>query len=164
MVKKQTNICSLFVSYLLNYGNGLIYSPHLSIVNGKSLLGQQVSRLEFCVRHANNELLQTITTNLSEKPCFGENGIITIQWILTPATPYSGLAHALQLTMKYQLVPLQHTLVQYIQLLSKYNILTKEIKNDCLLSALMYNNRKLLEQLLICLDLNDSNDYIFISQ
>ena len=33
MVKKQTNICSLFVNYWLNYGNGLIYSPHLSMVN-----------------------------------------------------------------------------------------------------------------------------------
>ena len=50
MVKKQTNICSLFVSYWLKYGNGLIYSPHLSMINGKSLLDQQVSRLEFCVR------------------------------------------------------------------------------------------------------------------
>ena len=66
--------------------------------------------------------------------------------------------------MKYQLVPLQHTLVDYMQLLSKYDILTKEIRNDCLLSALMFNNHKLLEQMLICLDLNDSNDYVFISQ
>ena len=48
MVKKQTNICSLFVSYWFKYSNGLIYSPHL--VNGKSLLDQQVSLLEFCVR------------------------------------------------------------------------------------------------------------------
>ena len=39
-----------------------------------------------------------------------------------------------------------------MQLLSKYNILNKEIRNDCLLSALMYNNRRLLEQMLICLD------------
>ena len=164
MVKKQTNICSLFVNYWLKYGNGFIDSPHLSIVNGVSLLGQQVSRLEFCVRQANNELLQTITTNLSENPGFGENGIRNIQWILTPATPNTGLAHALQLTMKYQLVPLQHTLVQYIQLLSKYNILTKEIRNDCILSVLMYNNHKLLEQIMICLDLNHSNDYIFLSK
>ena len=28
----------------------------------------------------------------------------------------------------------------------------------------MFNNHKLLEQMLICFDLNDSNDYIFISQ
>ena len=118
MVKKQTNICSLFVNYWLNCGNGFIDSPHLSIVNGVSLLGQQVSRLQFCVRQANNELLQAITTNLSENPGFGENGIRNIQWKLTPATPNTGLAHALQLAMKYQLVPLQHTLVQYIQLLS----------------------------------------------
>ena len=134
------------------------------MVNGKSFLGQQVNRLEFCVRQANNELLQTITTNLSENPGFGENGIINIQWILTPATPNMGLAHGLQLTMKYQLVPLQHTLVQYMQLLSKYNILTKEISNDCLLSVLMYNNHMLLEQMLICIDINDSNDYTFISK
>ena len=52
-MKKQTNICSLFVSCWLNYGNGLINSPHLSMVNGKSLL----SRLEFCVRQASNKLL-----------------------------------------------------------------------------------------------------------
>ena len=54
MVKKQTNICSLFVNYWLNYGNEFIDSPHLSIVNGISLLGLQNCRLEFCVRQANN--------------------------------------------------------------------------------------------------------------
>ena len=164
MVKKQTNVCNLFVIYWLSHDAGYLYTPHMVMVNGKSLLCQQVSRLEFCVRQANNELLKTITTNLSENPGFGENGIRNIQWILTPATPNTDLAHALQLTMKYQLVPLQHTLVQYMQLLSKYDILTEEIRSDCLLSVLMYNNHMLLEQMLICLDLNDSNVYIFISQ
>ena len=152
MVKKQTNICNLFVNYWLNHGAGYLYSPHMATVNDKSLHIQGVSRLEFCVRQANNQLLQTITTKLSKTSCFGEKGIRNIQCILTPSTPNRGLAHALQLTMKYQLVPLQHTLVQYMQLLSKYDILTKEIRNDCLLSALMYNNRRLLEQMLKFLD------------
>ena len=164
MVKKQTNVCNLFVNYWLSHHAGYLYTPDMAMVNGKSLLCQQVSRLEFCVRQANNELLKTITTNLSENPGFGENGIRNIHGILTTATPNTDLAHALQLTMKYQLVPLQHTLVQYMQLLSKYDILTEEIRSDCLLSVLMYNNHKLLEQIVICLDLNDSNDYIFISQ
>ena len=124
----------------------------MSIVNGISLLGQQFSRLEFCVRQANNKLLQTITTKLSEKKRLWR------KWHNT------GLAHALQLTMKYQLVSLQHTLVQYMQLHCKYNILTKEIRNDCPLSVVMYNNHMLLEQMLICLNLNVSNDYIFISK
>ena len=51
-----------------------------------------------------------------------------------------------------------------MQLLSKYDILTKEIRNDCLLSALMYNNRRLLEKMLKFLYLNGSNENKFISQ
>ena len=164
MVKKQTNICNLFVNYWLSHGAGYLYSPHMATVNDKSLHIQEVSRLEFCVRQANNQLLQTITTNLSKTSGFGEKGIRNIQCILTPSIPNTGLAHALQLTMKYQLVPLQHTLVQYMQLLNKYDILTKEIRNDCLLSALMYNNHKLLEQMLKFLDLNGSNENTFISK
>ena len=164
MVKKQTNICNLFVNYWLSHGAGYLYSPHMATVNDKSLHIQEVSRLEFCVRQANNQLLQTITTNLSKTSGFGEKGIRNIQCILTPSIPNTGLAHALQLTMKYQLVPLQHTLVQYIQLLSKYDILKKEIRNDCLLSALMYNNHKLLEQMLKFLDLKGSNENTFISK
>ena len=164
MLKKQTYICNLFVNYWLSHGAGYLYSPHMATVNGKYLHTQEVSRLEFCVRQANNQLLQTITTKLSKTSCFGENGIRNIQCILTPSTPNRGLAHALQLTMKYQLVPLQHTLVQYMQLLSKYDILTKEIRNDCLLSALMYNNCRLLEKMLKFLDLNGSNGNKFISQ
>ena len=164
MVKKQTYICNLFVNYWLSHGAGYLYSPHMATVNDKSLHIQEVSRLEFCVRQANNQLLQTITTNLSKTSGFGEKGIRNIQCILTPSIPNTGLAHALQLTMKYQLVPLQHTLVQYMQLLNKYDILTKEIRNDCLLSALMYNNHKLLEQMLKFLDLNGSNENTFISK
>ena len=164
MLKKQTNICNLFVNYWLSHGAGYLYSPHMATVNGKSLHIQEVSRLEFCVRQANNQLLQTITTNLSKTSGFGEKGIRNIQCILTPSTPNRGLTPALQLTMKYQLVPLQHTLVQYMQLLNKYDILTKEIRNDCLLSALMYNNHKLLEQMLKFLDLKGSNENTFISK
>ena len=159
MLKKQTNICNLFVNYWLNHGAGYLYSPHMATVNDKSLHIQEVSRLEFCVRQANNQLLQTITTNLSKT----SKGIRNIQCILTPSTPNRGLAHALQLTLKYQLVPLQHTLVQYM-LLNKYVILTKEIRNDCLLLALMYNNHKLLEQMLKFLDFNGSNENTFISK
>ena len=164
MVKKQTNICNSFVNYWLSHGAGHLYSPHMATVNDKSLHIQEVSRLEFCVRQANNQLLQTITTNLSKTSGFGEKGIRNIQCILTPSIPNTGLAHALQLTMKYQLVPLQHTLVQYMQLLNKYDILTNEIRNDCLLSALMYNNHKLLEQMLKFLDLKGSNENTFISK
>ena len=164
MVKKQTNICNLFVNYWLSHGAGYLFSPHMATVNDKSLHIQEVSRLEFCVRQANNQLLQTITTKLSKTSGFGEKGIRNIHCILTPSTPNRGLAHSLQLTMKYQLVPLQHTLVQYMKLLSKYDILTKEIRNDCLLSALMYNNHKLLEQMLKFLDLNGSNENTFISK
>ena len=36
-VKKQTNICSLFVSYWLNYGNGLIII-FSTLVDGKWLI------------------------------------------------------------------------------------------------------------------------------
>ena len=164
MVKKQTNICNLFVNYWLSHDAGYLYSPHMATVNGKSLHIQEVSRLEFCVRQANNQLLQTITTNLSKTSGFGEKGIRNIQCILTASTPNRDLAHALQFTMKYQLLPLQHTLVQYMQLLSKYNILTKEIRNDCLLSVLMYNNRRLLEQMLKFLDLKGTNENKFISK
>ena len=167
MLKKQTYICNLFVNYWLSHGAGYLYSPHMATVNDKSLHIQEVSRLEFCVRQANNQLLQTITTNLSKTSGFGKNGIRNIQCILTPSTPNRTLAHALQLTMKYQLVPLQHTLVQYMQLLNKYYILTKEIRNDCLLLALMYNNHKLLEQMLNFLDLNgwnEKNENTFISK
>ena len=113
MLKKQTNICNLFVNYWLSHGAGYLYSPHMATVNGKYLHTQEVSRLEFCVRQANNQLLQTITTKLSKTSCFGGKGIRNIQCILTPSTPNRGLAHALQLTMKYQLVPLQHTSTVY---------------------------------------------------
>ena len=81
-----------------------------------------------------------------------------ISLILVPRT---GLAYALQFTMKHQLVELQQTLLQYMELLKIYYLLSVELRNDCLLSVLMYNDHKLLDQMLTFLD---SNDDIFISK
>ena len=114
-----------------------------------------------CVRQRNNQLLQAITTSFSKIPGFGDTCLRSINLILVPRT---GLAYALQLTMKYDLVELQQTLVQYMELLKRYYLLSAELRNDCLLSVLMYNKHKLLEQMLTFLDLNDSNDNIFISK
>ena len=161
MLKNQTNICKLLEDYWLSHGHGPISVPYVSTVKDISLHVKQVSRLEFCVRQRNNHLLQAITTSFSKIPGFGDTGLRSINLILVPRT---GLTYALQLTMKYDLVELQQTLVQYMELLKRYYLLSAELRNDCLLSVLMYNKHKLLEQMLTFLDLNDSNDNIFISK
>ena len=158
MLKKQTNICNLLAEYWLSHGHGPISVPYISTVKDISLHVKEVSRLEFCVRQRNNHLLQAITTSFSKIPGFGGTGLRNINLILVPRT---GLAHALQLTMKHQLVELQQTLVQFMELLKNYYLLSKELRNDCLLSVLMYNEHKLLDQMLTFLD---SNDDIFISK
>ena len=158
MLKKQTNICNLLADYWLSHGHGPISVPYVSTVKDISLHVKEVSRLEFCVRQRNNQLLQAITTSFSKIPGFGDTCFRNISLILVPRT---GLAYALQLTIKHQLVELQQTLLQYMQLLKNYNLLSVELRNDCLLSVLMYNEHKLLDQMLTFLD---SNDDIFISK
>ena len=159
MLNNQTNICNLLADYWLSHGHGPISVPYASTVNDHSSLHvQEVSRLEICVRQRNNHLLQAITTSFSKIPGFGDTGLRNISLILVPRT---GLAYALQFTMKHQLVELQQTLLQYMELLKKYYLLSVELRNDCLLSVLMYNDHKLLDQMLTFLD---SNDDIFISK
>ena len=159
MLKNQTNICDLLADNWLSHGHGPISVPYASTVNDHSSLHvQEVSRLEICVRQRNNHLLQAITTSFSKIPGFGDTGLRNISLILVPRT---GLAYALQFTMTHQLVELQQTLLQYMELLKKYYLLSVELRNDCLLSVLMYNDHKLLDQMLTFLD---SNDDIFISK
>ena len=159
MLKNQTNICNLLADYWLSHGHGPISVPYVSTVNDHSSLHvKEVSRLEICVRQRNNHLLQAITTSFSKIPGFGDTGLRNISLILVPRT---GLAYALQFTMKHQLVELQQTLLQYMELLKNYYLLSVELRNDCLLSVLMYNDHKLLDQMLPFLD---SNDDIFISK
>ena len=161
ILKKQTNICNLLADYWLSDDLGPIVFPIVSTVNDSSLLVQEVSRLEICVRQRNNQLLQAITTSFSRILGFEDTCLRSIKLILAPRP---GLAYALQFTMKYDLVTQQQTLVQYMQLLKNYNLLSDELKIDCLLSVLMYNKHKVLKQMLTFLDLNDSNDSKFISK
>ena len=161
MLKKQTHICNLLADYWLSHDHGPIVILKVSTVHDSSLHVQEVSRLEICVRQRNNQLLQAITTSFSKIPGFGDIGLKSVKLILAPRL---GLAYALQFTMKYDLVAQQQTLVQYMQLLKDYNLLSVELKIDCLLSVLMYNKHKVLKQMLTFLDFNDSNDNKFISK
>ena len=164
MLKKQTNICNLIVDYWLSHKS--IYTRmtkiYISTVNSRTLHIQEGTRLELCVRQRNNQLLQAMTTDFSKKPGFGDNDMRKIDWTISPRS--RGLMAALRITMKNDLVTLQHSIVHYMQLLDKYNLLSIERKNDCLLSVLMYNSQNLLEQMLDVLHLNDSNDNTFISK
>ena len=106
-----------------------------------------------------------MTTDYSKNPGFGDNDMRKIDWIISPDSPWTpGLMAALRITMKNNLVTLQHSIVHYMQLLDKYNLLSIKRKNDCLLSVLMYNNQNLLKQMLDVLDLNDRNGNTFISK
>ena len=156
MLKKQTNICNLLVEY-----TGML-KKYISTVNSRTLHIKQGTRLEMCVRQRNNQFLQAMTTDYSKKPGFGDNDMRNIDWTISPRS--RGLMAALRITMKNNLVTLQHSIVHYMQLLDKYNLLSIERKNDCLLSVLMYNSQNLLEQMLDVLHLNDSNDNTFISK
>ena len=106
-----------------------------------------------------------MTTDFSKKPGLGYNDMRNLSLILSPNSPWTpGLVPALHFTLKNNLVTLQHSIVHYMQLLDKYNLLSFVCKNDCLLSVLMYNSQNLLEQMLDVLHLNDSNDNTFISK
>ena len=167
MLKKQINICNLVIDYGLSHRS--IYTClskiYISTVNSRTLHIKEGTRLELCVRQRNNQLLQAMATDYSKNPGFGDDDMRKIEWILSPNSPWNpGLVAALHFTLKNNLVTLQHSIVHYMQLLDKYNLLSIELKNDCLLSVLMYNNQNLLKQMLDVLDLNDRNGNIFISK
>ena len=168
MLKNQTNICKLLEDwrqnhYWLSHSDGRIYAPYVSTVKDISLHVKEVSRLEICVRQRNNQLLQAITTSFSNVPGFNDTGLRSIKdGINLILVPQTGLAYALQLTMKHQLVELQHTLVQYMQLLKRYGLLSVELRNDYIMLVVMYNKHKLLEQILTTLNLKTGD--LFISK
>ena len=167
MLKKQTNICNLIVDYWLSHES--IYRRmskiYISTVNSRTLHIKEGTRLELCVRQRNNQLLQAMATDYSKNPGFRDDDMRNIERILSPDSPCTpGLVQALHFTLKNNLVTLHHSIVHYMQLLDKYNLLSIERKNDCLLSVLMYNSQNLLEQMLNVLHLNDSNDNTFISK
>ena len=167
MLKKQTNICNLIVDYWLSHESNYnrISRIYISTVNSRTLHIKEGTPIELCVRQRNNQLLQAMTTDYSKNPGFGDDDMRNIEWILSPdcnGTP--SLVAALHFTLKNNLVTLQHSIVHYMQLLDKYNLLSFVCKNDCLLSVLMYNSQNLLEQMLDVLHLDDSNDNTFISK
>ena len=167
MLKKQTNICNLIVDYWLSHESNYdrISRIYISTVNSRTLHIKEGTPLELCVRQRNNQLLQAMTTDFSKKPGLGYNDMRNLSLILSPNTRWtSGLVPALQFTLKNNLVTLQHSIVHYMQLLDKYNLLSFVCKNDCLLSVLMYNSQNLLEQMLDVLDLNDRKGNTFISK
>ena len=137
----------------------------ISTVNSRTLHIKEGTRLELCVRQRNNQLLQAMTTDYSKNPGFGDDDMRNIEWILSPDCNWTlSFVAALHFTLKNNLVTLQHSIVHYMQLLDKYNLLSFERKNDCLLSVLMYNSQNLLEQMLDVLHLDDSKDNTFISK
>ena len=167
MLKKQTNICNLIVDYWLSHGS--IYrrmsKTYISTVNSRTLHIKEGTRLELCVRQRNNQLLQAMATDYSKNAGFRDDDMRNIERILSSDSPWTqGLVHALHFTLKNNLVTLQYSIVHHMQLLDKYNLLSIELKNDCLLSVLMYNNQNLLKQMLDVLDLNDRNGNTFISK
>ena len=167
VLKKQINICNLFVDYLLRHEQISMSCPFISTVNSRSLHFKEGTRLELCVRQRNNQLLQAMTTDSSKNPGFGDDDMRNIQWILSPNSPWTpGLVPALHFTLKNNLVTLQHSIVHYMQLLDTYiiTLLSIECMNYCLLSVLMYNSQNLLEQILDVLHLNDSFYNTFISK
>ena len=165
VLKKQTNICNLVVDYWLSHKSPYMEYLFISTVNSRTLHIKEGTRLELCVKQRNNQLLQAMTTDYSKNPGFGADDMRNIERILSPDSPSTpGLVHALHFTLKNNLVTLQHSIVHYMQLLDKYNLLSIECKNDCLLSVLMYNNQNLLKQMLDVLDLNDRNGNTFISK
>ena len=167
MLKNQINICNLVIDYWLSHWS--IYTRlskiSISTVNSRTLHIKEGTRLELCVRQRNNQLLQAMATDYSKNPGFRDDDMRNIERILSPDSPSTpGLVHALHFTLKNNLVTLQHSIVHYMQLLDKYNLLSIERKNACLLSVLMYYSKNLLEQMLDVLHLNDSNDNTFISK
>ena len=167
MLKKQTNICNLVVDYWLSHE--IKYTRmskiYISTVNSRTLHIKEGTPLELCVRQRNNQLLQAMTTDFSKKPGLGYNDMRNLSLILSPNSQWTkSLMAALRFTMKNNLVTLQHSIVHYMQLLDKYNLLSFVCKNDCLLSVLMYNNQNLLKQMLDVLDLNDRKGNTFISK
>ena len=167
MLKKQTNICNLIVDYWLSHESNYtrMSKIYISTVNSRTLHIREGTRLELCVRQRNNQLLQAMTTDYSKNPRFGYNDMRNIKWITSIDPPWAqSLMAALRITMKNDLVTLQHSIVHYMQLLDKNTLLSIERKNDCLLSVLMYNNENLLKQMLDVLDLNDRNGNTFISK
>ena len=165
VLKKQINICNLFVDYLLSHEHISMSCPFISTVNSRSLHFKEGTRLELCVRQRNNQLLQAMTTDFSKKPGLGYNDMRNLSFILSPYSRWTpGLVPALHFTLKNNLVTLQHSIVHYMQLLDKNTLLSIERKNDCLLSVLMYNNQNLLKQMLDVLDLNDRKGNTFISK
>ena len=165
VLKKQINICNLVVDYWLTHVSTYMSYLFISTVNSRTLHFMEGTRLEFCVRQRNNQLLQAMTTDYSKNPGFGDDDMRNIEWILSPdCNCTQSLVAALHFTLKNNLVTLQHSIVHYMQLLDKYNLLSFVCKNDCLLSVLMYNSQNLLEQMLDVLHLDDSNDNTFISK
>ena len=166
MLKNQINICNLVIDYLLSHDHILLQSClFISTVNSRTLHIKEGTRLELCVRQRNDQLLQAMTTDYSETPRFGYNDMRNIKWITSLDFPWTpSLMAALRFTMKNNLVTLQHSIVNYMQLLDKNTLLSIERKNDCLLSVLMYNNQNLLKQMLDVLDLNARNGNTFISK
>ena len=162
MLKNQINICNLVVDCWLSDEVLSTTYPYFSTINSRTLHIKQGTCLELCVRQRNNQLLQAMTTDYSKKPGFGDNDMRKIDLIISPDS--RGLMAALRITMKNNLVTLQHSIVHYMQLLDKYNLPSIKRKNDCLLSVLMYNNQNLLKEMLDVLDLNDRNGNTFISK
>ena len=163
MLKNQINICNLVVDCWLS--DEVLYTtyPYISTINSRTLHIKEGTRLELCVRQRNNQLLQAMTTDYSKNPGFRDNDMKNIEWILS--SPWTqGLMAALCITMKNNLVTLQHSIIHYMHELDKYNVLSIEHKNYCLLSVLLFNNQNLLEQMLDVLDFDDPNGNTFISK
>ena len=85
VLKKQINICNLFVDYLLHHEHISMSCPFISTVNSRTLHFKEGTRLELCVRQRNNQLLQAMATDYSKNPGFGDDDMRNIEWIISPS-------------------------------------------------------------------------------